>query len=124
MLVVDGQKNHEINVDFTNFYTISFIMIEGDKSGTASVKYASRGWKVGVYEYDADSDWENLVDWCENEAILDDGLYWSTFSANCSDIVGNRVKLKKQCDVIDCGGQGSRSAIASIAVFSNYTDLE
>ena len=73
MLIVNGLQNHEINIDFTNLYTISFIVIDGEKSQSASSNYASRGWKVGVFEYDAESGWESLVDWCEDGQVLDWG---------------------------------------------------
>ena len=73
MLIVNGLQSHEINIDFTNLYTISYIVIDGEKSTSASTTYASRGWKVGIFEYDAESGWESLVYWCEDGQVLDWG---------------------------------------------------
>ena len=58
MLIVSGTTSHEIYIDFTNSYTINEIIIDGNTEQVYKDEGYTQYWKVGIFEYDRESDWE------------------------------------------------------------------
>ena len=75
MLAVNAMPDIEINIDFTNSYTINLIVIDGTTKTGHYTQGGNRFFYVGVYDYDAVTDTESLVSLCNSGNYIDSDIH-------------------------------------------------
>lgn len=126
MLSVDSVNgDNEINIDFTNSYTINLIVIDGITQNAFYNQGYSRFFYVGVYDYDSATDTETRVGLCNGGDYIDSDIR-QHHEIDCS-VTGNRVKLSKATsiceDQLTFNGGCRNYRLAGLAVFSDVAGL-
>ena len=73
MLACMYGKGHQVNLDFTNVYTFTEIIVDPDHGDDDQINSNNRYWTVGIYDYDSETDVEVEVGQCNNGDVLDFG---------------------------------------------------
>ena len=99
------------------------MIIDAEKMPFRNTNGLNRYWTVHIYYYDSETDSETKKGDCNNGDVLTWTLTQpqSYFFVDCQNLRGNRIKIVKVCDQMNCVGLSTRSIIAGMAIFSNFS---